>query len=62
MTACAGAGSDTAPGVCPPVVAYSQEEQARAAEEVAALPKGAVIIEWLGDYAVMREQARACLE
>ncbi|PQO23325.1 hypothetical protein C2I36_08640 [Rhodobacteraceae bacterium WD3A24] len=61
LTACAGASSDTAPGVCPPVVEYSAEEQARAAEEVAALPEGAVIVGWLADYAVMREQARVCL-
>ncbi|PQO21792.1 hypothetical protein C2I36_16455 [Rhodobacteraceae bacterium WD3A24] len=61
LTACAGAGSDTPPGVCPPVVDYSPEEQAHAAEEVAALPEGAVIVGWLADYAVMREQVRACM-
>jgi len=53
-------GSDTPPGVCPPVVAYSRAEQAQVAEEVAALPEGAVITEWLADYAVLREQAWAC--
>jgi hypothetical protein len=42
------------------VVVYSRAEQARAAEEVAVLPKGAVIVGWLADYAVMRDQARAC--
>ncbi|MGI3212547.1 hypothetical protein ACROSR_15685 [Roseovarius tibetensis] len=41
-------------------MAYSQEEQARVADELAALPEGAAIIEWLADYAVLREQARAC--
>ena len=56
----AGVGSDTSPGVCPPVVAYSQAEQARVADEVAALPEGTVIVGWLADYAVLREQARAC--
>ena len=39
---------------------YSRAEQARVATEVAALPGGAVIAEWLADYAVLRAQARAC--
>ena len=60
LTACAGVSSDTAPSACPPVVEYSRAEQARVAEEVAALPQGTVIAEWLADYAVLREQARAC--
>jgi hypothetical protein len=42
------------------VVAYSRAEQARVAEEVAALPEGALIVTWLADYAVLRDQARAC--
>ncbi|MGI3213222.1 hypothetical protein ACROSR_19235 [Roseovarius tibetensis] len=41
-------------------MAYSQAEQARVAEEVAELPEGALILEWLADYAVLRDQARAC--
>jgi len=41
-------------------VAYSLAEQARVAEEVAALPSGALIVGWLADYAVLRDQARAC--
>jgi len=49
------------PGVCPPVVAYSREFQARAAEELAVLPDGSVVVEMMGDYAVMREQARGCV-
>lgn len=32
----------------------------RVAEEVAALPEGALIPNWLADYAVLRDQARAC--
>ena len=59
LTGCAMAGSDTrAP--CPPVVDYTAEDQARAADEVEALPEGAVIVRMLSDYAVLREQARAC--
>ena len=42
------------------MVEYSRVEQARVAEEVAVLPEGAVIAEWLADYAVLRAQARAC--
>ena len=45
---------------CPPVVEYGREFQARAAEEVAMLSEGSAVIEMMGDYAVMREQARAC--
>jgi len=45
---------------CPPVVEYSLAERLRVADEVAKLPEGAVIAEWLADYAVMRDQARSC--
>ena len=45
---------------CPPVVEYSAADQVRAAEEVGALPEGAVVIAMLSDYAVLRDQARAC--
>ena len=60
LTGCATAGSDPPPSSCPPVVAYSQAEQMRVAEEVAALSEGALIMGWLADYAVLRDQARAC--
>ena len=59
LTGCAMAGSDTrAP--CPPVVDYTAAEQARAADEVTALPEAFVIIRMLSDYAVLRDQSRAC--
>ena len=59
LTGCATAGSETrAP--CPPVVEYTSAERARAADEVEALPEGAVVVRMLSDYAVLREQARAC--
>ncbi len=60
LTGCATAGSDAPPGACPPVVEYSPAEQIRVAEEVAALPEGALIVSWLADYSVLRDQARAC--
>jgi len=42
------------------VVTYSADEQRQVVEEIEALPEGAVIIDWLTDYAVLRDQARAC--
>lgn len=61
LSGCATVGSDgSGTGACPPVVAYSREFQARAAEDLTLLQEGSVIGEMLADYAVMREQARAC--
>ena len=61
LSGCAMVGSDgSGPGACPPVVGYSNEFQARAAEELALLPDGSAIAHMLSDYAVMREQARIC--
>ena len=45
---------------CPPEVEYGREFQARAAEELALLPKGSALADMLSDYAVMRDQVRAC--
>lgn len=59
LSACATDGSD-ARAPCPPVVDYTATDQARAADEVEALPEGAVIVRMLSDYAVLRDQARAC--
>jgi hypothetical protein len=62
LSGCATVGSDrVVQGTCPPVVEYSREFQARAAEEMALLPEASVIAEMLSDYSVMREQARVCL-
>jgi hypothetical protein len=59
LSACAMGGTETrAP--CPPVVDYTSAEQARAADEVEELSEGAVIARMLSDYAVLRDQARAC--
>ena len=38
----------------------NEDNERRVAEEVAALPEGALIPGWLADYAVLRDQARAC--
>lgn len=61
LNGCAtGASDGSGPGACPPVVDYSREFQARAAEELARLPEGSAVEELLADYAVMRDQARVC--
>lgn len=59
LTACATGSSDGLTP-CPPVVEYSAADQLRAADEVDALPEGAKVIQMISDYAVLREQARAC--
>ena len=58
--ACAMGGSEPPVAFCPPVVEYSPEFQARAADELALLPEPSSVVEMLSDYAVMRHQARAC--
>ena len=61
LTGCATEGSE--PGIataCPPVVEYTRELQARAADELDLLPEGSAIAEMLSDYAVMRDQAHGC--
>jgi hypothetical protein len=61
LTGCVTAGFEpNGLTACPPVVEYSREFQSRAAEELAMLPDGSAIVEMMGDYAVMREQARVC--
>ena len=42
------------------MIEYTAADQARAADEVEALPDGTVIVRMLSDYAVMRDQARVC--
>lgn len=59
LTACVTAGSESKPP-CPPVVEYTTADQARAADEVDALPDGALVAQLLSDYAVLRDQARVC--
>jgi hypothetical protein len=61
LTGCATAGFETGgASVCPPVVEYSQEVQARAAEELWLLSEGSAVVEMMVDYTVMRDQARVC--
>jgi len=61
LTGCATAAFEAGgAGVCPPVVEYSREVQARAAEELSLLSEGSVVVEMMADYAVMRDQAQVC--
>lgn len=61
LSGCATGGSEPrVVAVCPPVIEYSREFQARAADELDLLPKHSAIAEMLSDYAVMQEQARMC--
>ncbi len=58
LAACARVGSDPGP-VCPLVVEYGREFQARAAAEVGALSERAAPLTMMRNYAVMRAQALA---
>ncbi len=61
LTGCATVASELhVVSVCPPVVEYSREFQTRAADELDLLPERSAVAEMLSDYAVMRDQARAC--
>jgi len=59
LTGCATASSD-ALARCPLAVDYSPTEQASAAVEVETLSEASMVVRMLSDYAVLREQARAC--
>lgn len=62
LSGCATVSSDVGRlGACPPVMEYSREFQAQAAEELTLLPEGSAIVVMLSDYAVMREQVLGCL-
>lgn len=61
LSGCVTAGSEPV-RVCPPVVQYDRQTLARAADEIEALPPGAALERLMADYAVMRDQARACLK
>ena len=60
LTGCATAGSDTG-ATCPPVVEYRDTDENRAAAEIEAMPEGSVVIGMMSDYAVLGDQARACM-
>ena len=57
LSACAQPGSE--PRAFPPLRPYSPEVQAKAADELGALPPGSVLPMFMADYAVLRAQVRA---
>lgn len=54
LAACQSTG-----GGCPPLVAYSLEEQKIAAKQLRALPKNAPLAAMIVDYRKMRDACRA---
>lgn len=61
LAGCATGGSERGvAAACPPVVEYSVEFQERAAAEVENLPTDSAVPEMLSNYAVLRDQVRAC--
>jgi hypothetical protein len=63
LSGCTTGASDVrSPRACPPVVQYSWELQARAAEELAFPPEGSASAEMLVEYAVMRPQLTLCAQ
>ena len=58
VTACATGPSSLV--VCPPVVPYDQAFLDRAVAELDLLPDSSALETMISDYAVMRDQARAC--
>ncbi len=60
LGACATVSSEPVVSICPPVVEYSQAEQVQAADQVSTLSEDSVLIDWLADYSLLREQVRVC--
>lgn len=57
LTGCAKVTSDA----CPRLVAYSADEQRQAADEIAGLEKGSMLVKMIADYGVVRQEIRICL-
>ena len=47
---------------CPAIVEYTRIDQAKAADELALLPKPSMLERFMTDYRGLRAQARACRE
>ena len=59
LTGCATGGSDVRPAMCGWMVTYAPAMQARAAEELDALPVGSVLRVLVDDYGELRARIRA---
>jgi hypothetical protein len=55
-----GGSAASAAAGCPPVRGYSDEFRKRAVAELDLLPANSAVEEMLTDYAVLRQQIRAC--
>ena len=60
LIGCAGVGSEAPNSACLPVVEYSRSGQVQVAQEVAALPEGALIVGRMVDYAVLWDLVKDC--
>ena len=63
LTGCVASDSnplDTYAGFCPPLVAYSDQQQDLAAEELGQLPAKSGLAEMIHDYALLRAMVRDC--
>lgn len=59
LTSCAGAASDPIYIFrCPDLVDYPPEVQAKAADEIEAMPEGSVLPGFIADYGLLRRQCR----
>jgi hypothetical protein len=52
--------NNTTSAACPPLRGYSEEFRKRAVAEMDLLPTHSAVEEMLADYAVLRQQIRAC--
>lgn len=59
LTGCATGASDVRPSMCGWVVEYPPAMQARAADELGALPVGSALARLLEDYGELRARIRA---
>ncbi len=59
LTACATANSDLTCS-CPPIKTYSKSVQQQMADEIDMLPADSVLVAAMQDYALLRQQIRAC--
>jgi hypothetical protein len=58
ISGCATAGSEP---VCPQLIEYSKADQAKAADELQALPADSIVrAKFMPDYGRMRAEVRAC--
>jgi len=57
LSGCVKGGYNT----CPPLVVYSEEQQALVADELEQLGLGSELSNMISDYAQLRQQLRYCL-